>query len=72
MPRTALDEVSETEPYRRMVRIIGNLEVSVEEAKDGALEFIAREVADAFLGLCEELKKITLEQRESGTTTIQI
>jgi hypothetical protein len=69
--RTALDEVSGTEPYKRLLRIIGNLEVSAAEAKDGELCFVAREVGDAFLGLCEELKKI-VAQRESGMTTIQV
>jgi hypothetical protein len=70
MPRTALDAVSETEPYKRLLRIIGNLEVAAAETKDGELDFIAREVSGAFLDLCEELKKIKIEP--SGTATISV
>ena len=70
MSRTALDEVSGTEPYKRLLRIVANLEVAAAETKDGALDFIAREVSGAFLDLCEELKKIKIEP--SGTATIPI
>jgi len=65
MSKTAKDLVNDTEPAKRLWRLVLDLTISASECKDARLDFIARQFQSALTDVWRELEKMGVEKDET-------